>query len=169
MKNFIFIFFLLPLFTSCQTEKKAVSKYPAHVGDIVFDEKLDNGPFKKCFNTDHGIQYYNDSKGFQYKGEKIVIEEKLRALSIKGEKKANGYITVRFLINCKGQTGLFRVQQMNFNYEEIQIDQNLVEQLLDFTKSLDQWIPKNLDGKEVDYYQYLTFKIENGKVSEILP
>jgi hypothetical protein len=28
---------------------------------------------------------------------------------------------------------------------------------------------KEIKGLKVDYYQYLTYKIENGKVSEVLP
>ncbi|WP_131329474.1 hypothetical protein [Chryseobacterium piperi] len=146
-----------------------VSKYAAHVGDITFDEKLDNPGFKKCLDKEFGIQYYNDSQGFQYKGEKISIEESLKSAKIQGDEKSNGYITIRFLVNCRGETGLFRVQQMNLNYEKNLVDKDLETKLLDFTKSLKGWIPKNLEGIKVDYYQYLTFKIENGKVSEILP
>ncbi|MEF9480397.1 hypothetical protein OWR28_24350 [Chryseobacterium sp. 1B4] len=41
--------------------------------------------------------------------------------------------------------------------------------MLQFTKSLDGWMPKEIQGLKVDYYQYLTYKIENGKVSEVLP
>ncbi|ANF50848.1 hypothetical protein A0O34_10105 [Chryseobacterium glaciei] len=169
MKNFLFILFLFPLLTSCQTEKAVVSKYSAHVGDITFDEKIDDPKFKRCLSEDFGIQYYNDSQGFQYKGEKISIEEKLKSLNIEGDKKLKGYITVRFLVNCDGKSGLFRVQQMNQEYKETDADKELTDQLLIFTKNLNGWIPKKLDGKKVDYYQYLTYKIENGKVSEILP
>lgn len=169
MKNFLLILFLFPLLTSCQTEKTVVSKYPAHVGDITFDEKIDDPSFKRCLSEDYRIQYYNDSQGFQYKGEKISIEEKLKSLNIEGDKKLKGHITVRFLVNCEGKSGLFRVQQMNQEYKETDVDKELANQLLTFTKNLNGWIPKKLNGKTVDYYQYLTYKIENGKVSEILP
>jgi len=43
------------------------------------------------------------------------------------------------------------------------------EKLLRFTKSLEGWIPKEIKGFKADYYQYLTYKIEDGKVSEVLP
>lgn len=153
---------------SCQNEK-IVDKYRS-VGDIDFDAQKDDIHFKAC-NKDASLtyQYYNDSKGFQYKGEKIAIEEKLRILKIQGDESSNGYITIRFLVNCEGKTGLFRVQQMNSNYEEAYLDGNLGTQLLDFTKSLNGWIPKKVGNKKIDYYQYLMYKIENGKVSEILP
>lgn len=140
------------------------------VGDIDFDPQKDDINFKICDkNVSYSFQYYNDSKGFQYKGEKLAIEEKLKSLKIQGNENSNGYITVRFLVNCEGKAGLFRIQTMNFDYKEAAIDKNLEVQLLNFTKSLNGWIVKEINNKKIDYYQYITYKIEYGKVSEILP
>jgi hypothetical protein len=154
---------------SCQTEK-TLSKYPLTVGDIEFDEKLDDPSFKKCtLEKLISLQYYQGSKEFNYKGEKIAIIEKLQKENISSETKMNGYITVRFLVNCEGKTGLFRVQQMNAELKETVLDKELGDKLLRFTKSLDGFIPKEIKGFKAGYYQYLTYKIENGKVSEVLP
>jgi hypothetical protein len=168
MKSLLLIILLIPLLINGQIEK-VISKYPAHVGDIVFDEKQDDPDFKKCIDRDSGIQYYNDSKGFQYKGEKIAVEEKIKSLNLQSNKSSNGYITIRFLVNCEGKTGMFRMQQMNKDYKEKIFDKGLSDTLLSFTRNLQGWIPKQIKGKKVDYYQYLTYKIDNGKVSEILP
>ncbi|PIF43993.1 hypothetical protein CLU96_0920 [Chryseobacterium sp. 52] len=154
---------------SCQTEKSR-SQYPVTVGDIEFDEKLDDPAFKKCTPEKLiSVQYYQGSKEFGYKGEKWAIIEKLEKEKISSETKKNGYITVRFLVNCEGKTGLFRVQQMNADLTVTVLDKELGDRLLRFTKSLDGWIPKEIKGFKVGYYQYLTYKIENGKVSEVLP
>ncbi|MDP9958937.1 hypothetical protein [Chryseobacterium lathyri] len=154
---------------SCQTEKN-INKYPVTVGDIEFDEKLDDPDFKKCTPEKLiSLQYYQGEKGFNYKGEKLAIIEKLQKEKISSETKMNGYITVRFLVNCEGKTGLFRVQQMNEDLKEIVLDKELGDRLLRFTKSLDGWIPQKIKGFKTGYYQYLTYKIENGKVSEVLP
>lgn len=169
MKNLILLILLFPLLKNCQTEKSITSKYPAHVGDITYDEKLDDANFKRCLEEKFSFQYYNDSKSFSFKDEKIEIERRLHMLNFKNNPNLNGYVTIRFLVNCEGQTGMFRVQQMNENYREITFDKKLTNQLLDFTKKLDGWIPKEYQGRKLDYYQYLTYKIENGKVSQILP
>lgn len=170
MKNIFYILFLLPILFSCQSEK-VVTVYPNHVGDIVFDKNQDNPDFKRCMDKDYGIQYYdyNNSNGLQYKGEKIEIIQALEKLKLSSSQKINGYITIRFLVNCEGKTGLFRIQQMNENYTEENFDKDFVNKLLNFTKSLDGWIPKEIQGTKLDYYQYLTYKITDGKVSEILP
>ncbi|PKF72896.1 hypothetical protein [Chryseobacterium sp. PMSZPI] len=155
---------------SCQTER--ISKYPKTVGDIEFDTTQDAADFKKCGKAKDwpvSFQYYQGVKQFDYKGEKIAIVEKLNKENIESEKNINGYITVRFLVNCEGKTGLFRLKHMNSEWKDAMLDQELENKLLQFTKSLDGWKPKEIEGFKVDYYQYLTYKIENGKVSEVLP
>jgi len=168
MKNIFCILFLLPILFSCQSEK-SISVYPNQVGDIVFDKNTDNPDFKRCQSKDFGLQYYNDSKGFQYEGEKFAVVQELEKLNLSSSKKINGYITIRFVVNCEGKTGLFRIQQMNDNYLEEKPDKDFSAKLLNFTQSLNGWIPKEISGRKIDYYQYLTYKITNGKVSEILP
>jgi hypothetical protein len=167
-KKNLLLAFVFPILVSCQTEKSVTTKYPAHVGNISFDKKIDDANFKRCLDEKYSFQYYN-FEGFQYKGEKIEIERKLQILNPIDKNKTNGYITIRFLVNCEGKTGMFRVQEMDENYKEIIFDKNFSNQLLDYTKNLDGWIIKKYQGNAVDYYQYLTYKITDGKVSEILP
>ena len=83
--------------------------------------------------------------------------------------KETGYITIRFLVNCEGKTGLFRIQQINGDYKETTFDNKLVTTIFNFVKNLNGWIIEENKGTKVDYYQYLSFKIENGIVKEILP
>lgn len=149
-----------------------MSKYPDTVADIAFDDKLDETSFKKCGVRKDGpfsFQYYHGPKMFDYKGEKIAIVEKLKKENIYSEKKVNGYITVRFLVNCEGKTGMFRSKHMDSDLKDVALDEELENRLLYFTKSLNGWMPKEIEGLKVDYYQYLTYKIEDGKVSEVLP
>ncbi|CAI9679606.1 hypothetical protein EAVVTKC53_01055 [Elizabethkingia anophelis] len=146
------------------------SIYPEQVGNIKFDPKIDDINFKIC-NSESIFQYYNFSKGFQYKGEKFEILKKWEEIkSLNVEKKGlTGYITIRFLVNCEGNTGLFRVQQMDENYKPISFDNGIKELLLNFVKSLNGWIIAIDNNVKVNYYQYLTFLIKDGIVKEILP
>ena len=58
---------------------------------------------------------------------------------------------------------------MNDNYEQFTFDDKITNQLLMITQSLDGWKVKENNGAEIDYYQYLIFKIEKGNLIEILP
>lgn len=161
MKIIFIILVFLPFLFSCQAEK--TSKLTSSVGDIDYDEKIDDRNFKLCnFNT---VQYFNLKREFQYEGEKMAIVEKFKQLNLKADANDNGYITIRFIVNCEGKTGRFRVQQFNSDYKKISFNDNFVTEILKFTQNLNGW--KNLEKQ--DYYQYLTYKIENGKVTEILP
>lgn len=143
--------------------------YLRHVGDITFDAKLDDSTFKMC-NENRAKQYYNFHKGLMFKGEKDDLERYFKEqFQPQKKKKDTGYITIRFVVNCAGKTGMFRVKGIDFDYKIKQFDPKLIEQLLVLTQKSDGWMVGELDGKLYDYYQYLTFKIENGQLIEIMP
>jgi hypothetical protein len=169
MRQLFLIFILLATLYSCaQTPEKKVS-YPLQVGDIYFDSKIDDPDFKLC-DENRVFQYYNFGNGLLYKGEKIKINEHFReGLKTKEQKNESGFLTIRFIVNCEGKTGRYRIQGMNNDYKEKAFNKNLTSQLLSLTKQLNGWIIGEYDGKTYDYYQYLTFKIENGKLIEIMP
>ena len=169
MRQGTLIFILLTTLYSCgQTqEKKAI--YPLQVGDINFDSKIDDPTFKLC-DEDRVHQYYNFGKGLQYKGEKQAINEHFKSeLKTNEQKDESGVLTIRFIVNCNGETGRFRVQGMNNDFNEQNFSDNITNQLLSLTKKLNGWIVGEIEGKKYDYYQYLAFKIENGKLIEIMP
>lgn len=164
-----FLFVIISLiFGSCTIQQdQSQNAYPDHVGDIASDEGLDDPDFKVC--NEKGIyQYYNFGKGLQYKGEKPKIEEHFKTFVSEAEKQS-GYVTIRFVVNCTGATGRFRIQQMDTNYQEATFLPETIDQLLTLTKRLDGWVIGDYNGMVRDYYQYLTFKIQEGQLTEILP
>lgn len=171
MKLLIPTFVLLTMLYACAQTKEQENKYPLQVGDIYFDAKLDDPNFKLCYEAEV-YQYYNFGKGLNYKGEKIKINEHFKA-GFKPNDNVNesGYLTIRFIVNCKGETGRFRVLGMDNDYKEKVFSESLTKQLLTLTKKLDGWMVGEFDGENVayDYYQYLTFKIEKGRLIEIMP
>lgn len=139
------------------------------VGSIVFDKKLDDPSFELC-NKGQVIQYFNDSKGFQFEGEKYTLDkiffEKFENTNLIGE---TGLIRIRFVVNCNGESGYFRIISMDENYLLKNFNSLIINQLLTITKSLNGWIPKTYQSQEINYYQYLIFKIIDGNLIEILP
>jgi hypothetical protein len=166
-----FLFALLPYLISCSQVTNDVNRndYPLQVGDIYFDKRIDDPDFKIC-NREQILQYYYFSNGLQYKGEKVALEQYFQSkFSNSSRYGETGYITIRFVVNCHGKTGLFRVQEMSESYEFRKFDKDLVVELTNITKSLDGWIIGQYENKASDYYQYLTFKIVDGVLLEILP
>jgi hypothetical protein len=58
---------------------------------------------------------------------------------------------------------------MDNDYKEKVFNDPITNQLLKLTKELDGWIVGEHDRISYDYYQYLTFKIESGRLIEIMP
>lgn len=166
--KFLKLFFLfMTLFFSCQTEK--LNSRPDYVGDIQFDEKLDKKDFFLCDGGDI-YQYFNNSGGMEYEGEKLAIEEEFsKKYHSENVKNENGWVRIRFVVNCKGETDRFRILVSDFNYQPIEMDSKITTQLLQITKDLKGWKTKTYQKHTVDYYQYLIFKIKDGKIAEILP
>ena len=79
-------------------------------------------------------------------------------------------IRIRFVVNCEGKTGRFRLMASDLKYQPKKFDKKITSQLMEISKNLTGWLPKKTDkGKLIDYYQYLIFKIKDGKIKRILP
>lgn len=157
---------------SCQTEKKADEKqeYLRWIGDIEKNEQIDKLEFKVCNGDDKILQYFNLGKGPVYSGEKSNIlntfKSKYKPITDKNE---NGLIRIRFIVNCEGKAGRFRVLQSDYDYQEKDFNKDIVSQLLNITKEIENWEVFIRNEMPVDYYMYLIFKITDGQLTEILP
>jgi len=169
MHKIVKFILLMPFISFCQKENGIKSVYPTMIGDIEFNKEIDKENFELCFEK-HIFQYFNNSGGLEYEGEKLAIEkeftEKYKSEIIKNE---TGLIRINFVVNCKGKTDRFRLISMGENYEEKVFVKSITEQLMSIIKSLKGWKGKKYKEREIDYYQYLIFKIENGQLKEILP
>lgn len=166
MKNiWIFILFLF----SCQTYPQDVpQKNLYNTDDIVFDKTRDDSSFKCCHSENKIYQYFNLGEAIQFKGGKPALEKIFRE-KYKLRTMDEGFVRIRFIVNCKGETDRFRVLSAGRDWKEKDFSNRCIQKLLGITKSLDQWLPKHNDDGPVDYYQYLIFKFEKGQIIKILP
>ncbi len=163
MKNYLFILFLFPAFVFSQSSNWE------YVGNIKFDEKTDQKDFSFCDEA-RIYQYFNNSGGVEYEGEKMAIEAEFKEkYNPEIAKKESGMVRIRFVVNCKGETDRFRILGVDENYQEKSFDTSITNQLLAIAKNLKGWKPKTYNNLPIDYYQYLIFKIKDGKIDEILP
>lgn len=88
--------------------------------------------------------------------------------------KTTGFVTIRFVVNCKGEKGNFELLQMDDKYEATSFDKTLTDQLLEYVKPLTIWKlayfrDDTEKKKSLDYYGFITFKLNDGKITEIIP
>jgi len=148
--------------------KEEPSKYPRMVGDIAFDPTLDNPDFEIC-NENNVKQYFNFVKGAVYIDEKSsfidLVEKEYKPITT----DQSGLLRIRFIVNCKGKSGRYRTLMMNEEYKSIEFSDQIVNQLLTIIKQQASWPLLPDQSNPEDYYQYLTFKLKKGQITEILP
>jgi hypothetical protein len=154
-----------------EAEAQSISHLPSAsgmaVGDIAFDEKLDDKKFCIC-NASEIFQYhslaFNNRHAFKRRAQKQVL--KLKSGS---RKNVSGYITIRFIVNCNGEADRFRILSVDHRYSPQFFDRTFTLALLAVVKNFDAWSIGKFEGELVDYYQIVTFKIVNSRVADILP
>lgn len=131
----------------------------------------DNPKFTTCNHISKIYDYYNGSSdGIQIEGSKgrlkAILQEKLDTDKIKG---ISGYYTFRFVINCKGEAGRFITEECGLDYQSTQFSEQSRQHLLSILMDIDEWIPLEIKGEKKDAYNYITFKIKDGEIIDLLP
>jgi hypothetical protein len=145
--------------------KSTTREYPQKVGEIVFDPKLDDANFFIC-NEGFIPEGYQVSTS--YKGEAWAILTQLKAgFQYNDSFIGSGYVTIRFVVNCKGEAGRYRILQVDENYQPTEFSQPLLHHLLSLTKGLTQWNAGKYRDQPRDSYEHVIFKIERGQLALI--
>lgn len=166
-KNFTLLLVFI-LMIGCQNTQKEMPR--KLIDSISYDPELDSKDFTRCNSEELTIQYFNNSKGLEYQGDKPAIVEEFRKAYVPPiNSEEDGLIRIRFIVNCKGEVGRLRLISMDKHYNEKEFPKNITSQLLQITNGLKGWKPKELKGELRDYYQYLIFKIKKGNIIKILP
>lgn len=164
----IIVSLLITILGSCQIEPE--NRYLRWVGDIEYNDRVDVDSFSLCNGEDNAYQYFNLANGSVHIGEKPALSDKFKSAykPVIG-KNEHGLIRIRFIVNCQGKAGRFRVLQSDYSYNERQFDPVITSQLLEITKEIEHWEILYNNGVAADYYMYLIFKITDGQIIEILP
>jgi len=116
--------------------------------------------------------YYNPT--LKYQGGFWEIKQQFKTTcptnKFKNLKNNTGIVTIQFKVNCKGEIGNFKLQQCDLNYQPTLLDKKITTYLLSQTKQLKNWIPAiDEDGNTVNSHKFLSFKLKEGVLLEILP
>lgn len=139
------------------------------VGNIKFDSKVDNIDFKTC-SENVKTQYYN--VGTNYEGGAKAFRKEIFVILKKEQisfDNKSGYITFRFVVNCKGEIGRFRVNMIDKNIKETKFDISKLNELKTVLKTLKKWNPGEAkrNNLKTDSYYNIKFKIEEGEIIDI--
>lgn len=80
----------------------------------------------------------------------------------------NGYVMVRFMVNCEGKSGRYRAQALKLDFSPVEAPSHLVVQIKTLIKRLDNWTKPAAAKEGQEYSKFINLKIENGKIQHIL-
>jgi hypothetical protein len=84
---------------------------------------------------------------------------------------SSGYLTFQFLIDCQGRLiKNVKVLQTDPNYHKCSFDSVLIKSYYEFLLTLNNWkIARSKNGETFSYYAFMTFKIKDGTIENIIP
>lgn len=148
--------------------ESAKEKYLHYIGYIEQSTALANTKYELC--GDKKIAYtYNGAAYRAYKISKNTFRKNILKTYQNNGYPDSGYLNFRFLVNCKGEAGWFEIIEMNLDLEETELEQNMVDQLFSITSNSNHWNALDYKGSPLNYYMYISYRIENGEIVEILP
>jgi len=135
---------------------------------LLFDSSLKYN--KDCMDIEF-LHYYMSEGKYPRSSETLTKEANNFLLNKRDSSGGNGYLTFQFTIDCTGhiKKGVY-LRQTDEKYHQYMFDSSLVYNLFAYIKTLSKWrIVKDVNGTTFNYKTYMTFKIYNGKVINIIP
>jgi hypothetical protein len=150
---------------------EAKRKEPRHrVAYIDPDKTLDKKEnFRLCHTDEKIVDYYNSGQGASHgNGKKEMVTDLLARIDKMKLFHESGYLTFRFVVSCEGKAGRFITEETDLNFDRKKFNPETVAHLYELVRNLQDWSPVVLD-KPRDAYFYLTFKLSDGQITDILP
>jgi len=142
------------------------NSYKERVAYINPENSIASDGFETC--NEYIYDYYNPERAQYMNGKKELrkfILNNYRNLGFSD----SGYLNIRFVINCEGKVGRYVTHENDLDLNPIKFNSKLKTQLLQLTRELKQWKPNIIRGDTVDSYMYISYRIENGEITEIIP
>jgi hypothetical protein len=163
LKSTFYCIGFLVILLSCKKESK---KYSHDIGYIDPATALGDKEFKTC--SDRIYEYYNFEPyaGYKY-GKRALRDSIAKKYSAIGNE--SGYLTFRFVVNCKGSAGRYQIIENDLDLKPKKFNKELVSHLFSITQQFKEWQPAIWENESRDYNIYLTYKLRDSKIIEILP
>lgn len=147
------------------------ARVPPRVAYIDPADRLDQmTTFQPCEESGRIADYYNGDPDAGYPGGKralrALFQDKLKP-ELLGDQ--SGYLTFRFVVNCRGEAGWFITESADLDFNAKRFPERLVRHVLRILQEAESWRATVVEGQKRDAYVYLTLKLNDGEVVDLLP
>jgi hypothetical protein len=161
MRHLIFLFLLF-------TVNKSFAQFEDYYLHIAPDA-YDSVCIKQLCNPNYSYQYWNVNAKNEISSYQILKDWKAFYKNSEGVKLPTGFLTIRFFMSCKGELCCFRFYELDDKYRKTTYRQGLKDQLIAYVKQMGGWKQAQKEGKILNYYYYLTFKIQDNDFKTVAP
>jgi hypothetical protein len=157
------------LFVSCASKKLEVTnsnEYHHNVGDISFNPTLDNADFGFCDST----KIRSGRTAISLKEGNVAIRSYcLENFENQAQFESfSGFVTIRFLVNCKLEADRFRAHSMDYNFAPQACPAALKSHLTHLVSQLENWTLTADRYTQTDFSKFINFKIKDGTIEKII-
>lgn len=129
-----------------------------------------NVDFNLCGEEKSIADYYNGEPDAAYsEGKKALVNHLKKEVDPSIFENFEGMLTFRFVISCQGKAGRFIAEAYDFNYQKQSLPEKAVKGVFEFLNNLESWQPTVIRGENRDSYAYITLKIKDATIIDILP
>ena len=167
----VLLIFIVLLYSCKDKEPLLKGTYDHYIGYLNPEKTNSEKKFEVCGDGQIRATHHGLTKR-AYKPNKGVFDEGVFKAYQNENYNESGYVFFRFIVNCRGETGRFDIVQTDLNMEKKSFsNQAMVQKLFDLTKDKKNWngFVLGKEKKEFNYYMYVSYKILNGEIAEILP
>ena len=174
MKRIVIPIFILLLIIiiSCNRQEEVsrhyepLRHYENQIGDTHFIKHVDDPHFKFCDSTD--VLHKRAFVGYKRGGMRAIYEDIYdNYVYQKTYATFSGYLIVRFAVNCHDESGRFRLQTVDLDFNLSEPPKALSQHIISIVKSLKGWKHPLYDNKDYDGYKFLTIKVQNGQIQKL--
>lgn len=134
-------------------------------------ENLGSAPnFKLCGSENSIADYYNGDPdaGFT-KGNKVLLKHLKSKIDTTAFNDFEGILTIRFVISCEATLGRFVAEAYDFDYQKQGLPENVVPVVIQSLLELNDWQATEIRGERRDSYAYISLKIKDAEIIDLLP
>ncbi|MFK8057826.1 MAG: hypothetical protein AB8F78_16990 [Saprospiraceae bacterium] len=159
---------------SPKQHKELLASVPERVAYIDPENTLisDTQGWAPCRDVLLIADYYNPTPDIGYPGGHYTLKrDLLPKLDLAPFASESGYLTIRFVVNCEGETGRFTTDEADLNFKPKQFPAAAVKDVALAIQTLKGWNTGRVGPDEplADFYTYITLKFEDGKLIDLLP
>ena len=160
--GFLIAFLILKVYE----EKEQPVRFTKRIGYIPVPKKLDLDSIRMdMYNGLYG--YFSSAAPKIYNGSKYQFRKNITESFNSSKYSDNGYLTLRFYINSQSKVFLNETIEMDLDLNTTELNDSMVQELEELSFREENWKPYGHENH--NYYMHLTYRIENGKITEIIP